>query len=511
MGFTPVSAAWIDGDGKLHAISHRPGNVSWELYNLADGPAEKTNLAATERHPMQQMRTNLESWPTSVVHSLNGEDYPDDWMGRAELFLAMLCHPLWTAETSFERETLVSVQIRSVAVDELKAFHHATGVPFGFDPTPKTTERFANVIEPDRLRAVYDGDQIVATFGAFSLRLTVPGNTLPTAGTTVVTVLPTHRRRGILRSLMTEHLADVHRRNEPLAALWASESSIYGRFGYGPASERTVMKLDKSFARLQQPVSLGEGMRLVSRDEALSSFPRIYDRAAHSRPGTFQRSERWWQQRVLSDPEHMRHGATAHRRVLHVRDGQPVGYVLYRTRTDHAAGTTDVRLIELIGTDPEAEKALWQYVFGIDLVASIHHWNQPADDPLRWWLEQPRRMERKIEDALWVRLVDVAAALNGRLYASAGSVVLRMRDPLCRWNDGVFRLDVDRDGTGHCQPAAAEPEIELSPESLGAAYLGGHRLRDLARAGRVTGTPEALRRADALFTWDPLPWCQEIF
>jgi predicted acetyltransferase len=405
----------------------------------------------------------------------------------------------------------MSVQIRAVSADELEAFQRTLGVPFGFDPTPEHFTRFQNVFELDRLRAAFDGDQLVATFGAHSLHMTVPGNVLPAAGTTVVTVLPTHRRQGVLRMFMTEHMAELHHKGEPLAVLWASESSIYDRFGYGPATERAMARLEKPYARMREPVDVRASMRLVERAEAQQLFPAVYDVAAARRPGMISRSESWWSHRVLSDPEYMRRGATAHRRVLHVRDGRPAGYALYRTRTDLDQGTTEVRVIEVFGIDAEAEKALWQYLFGIDLVTSIVQWNQPIDAPLRWWLEEPRRMERKVEDALWLRPVDVAAALAGRRYSCTGSLALRVRDRLCPWNEGVWQLEADSNGVGRCRQANVEPDVELTPSALGMVYLGGHRFAALARSGLVTGTPEALRRADALFTWDPLPWCQELF
>ena len=120
-------------------------------------------------------------------------------------------------------------------------------------------------------------------------------------------------------------------------------------------------------------------------------------------------------------------------------------------------------------------------------------------------------MERRIQDALWVRPVDVATALSGRRYSCAGSVVLRIHDQLCPWNDGVYSFEVDRNGTGRCHPVHTDSEIVMTPQTLGAVYLGGHRFRDLARSGVVTGTTDALQRADAMFAWDPLPWCQEVF
>ena len=262
---------------------------------------------------------------------------------------------------------------------------------------------------------------------------------------------------------------------------------------------------------MQPPVDIRSGMRLVDRDEALAVFPGIYEQAIVSRPGTFARNRVWWEHRVLSDPEEMRQGATSHRRVLHTRDGDPSGYLIYRTVGEPSRGPHCVQVVELIGVDPEAEKALWQYVFGIDLISSIEYDNQPVDDPLRWWLEQPRRMSRSTEDALWVRVIDVVSALEGRRFSQAGGVTFRIHDTLCPWNDGVYRLEADQQGTDRCRTVDTEPEIDLSPYALGAVYLGGTRLQDLARSGVVTGTADALKRADALFTNHPLPWCQEVF
>ena len=217
----------------------------------------------------------------------------------------------------------MSVHIRPISAEELPMIQRNLGVVFGTDPTPGTVERFKHVFELDRLRSAFDGDEMVATFGAYSLELTVPGNRLPTAGTTVVSVLPTHRRQGIMRSLMTEHLAEVHEKGEPLAALWASESSIYGRFGYEPASEAAMMNLEKPFALMEQPTDIDGTMRLIDQAEALAAFPIVYDTVVLQRPGMFSRSEVWWQHRVLGDPEERRQGASAHRRVLHLRDGRP--------------------------------------------------------------------------------------------------------------------------------------------------------------------------------------------
>ncbi len=318
----------------------------------------------------------------------------------------------------------MSVQFRPVHADEIETYLRSMGIPFGFDATPEAIDRFRNAFELDRIRAAVDGDQIVATFGALSVGITVPGGVLPLAGTTIVTVLPTHRRQGILRRMMVDHFTDLHQRGEPLAALWASESAIYGRFGYGPACEKAVVKLDKSYARLREPVEIDGSMRLIDRNQACEALPPIYNAAATKRPGLLVRKGDWWKQRVLRDPEYMRRGATALRHVVHHRDGSPVGYVLYRTRNLIDQAGFDVQVVELIGIDDHSEKALWQFLFATDLSASFECWNQPIDHPLRWWLEHPRRLERKIEDGIWLRLVDVRRALAARRYSCQGSLTL---------------------------------------------------------------------------------------
>ncbi len=404
----------------------------------------------------------------------------------------------------------MSIELRQPTADEMHRFHCAEGIPFGYDPAPEATERALKILEPDRLRAAYDGAQIVATFGAFSLQLTVPGGVVPTAGTTAVTVLPTHRRRGILRRLMGAHLLEVHERGEPLAALWASESSIYGRFGYGPSVQLARTRLDKPYAVMAQPVDITGTMRFVDRDEAQAKFPAIFDAACRQRPGMFARTETWWRHCRLDDPEYMRQGMTTHRRVLYERHGQPLGYVIYRNSRS-PDGDLGVSVVDLTTVEPEAEKALWQYLFGIDLTTEIRAWNRPVDEPLLWWLEQPRRMERRVEDSLWVRPIDVVSALNGRRYSSAGSVVFQVVDELCPWNEGTYRLSVEPCGAGECRRVDASPACVLTPYTLGAVYLGGHRFTALARAKLIRGESSLLRQLDAMFTWDPLPWCNEVF
>ena len=404
----------------------------------------------------------------------------------------------------------MSLVYRPISIEEVETFQHTMGVPFGFDPSRQMVDGFTQIFEVERLRAAFDGDQMVATFGTFSFQMNVPGGKLRTGGTTIVTVLPTHRRQGILRTLLTENLKEMHQNGESLAALWASESSIYGRFGYGPASECLIISLEKPYARLEKPADIRGSLRLVDEEEALSRFPFVYEQAA-TRPGMMDRSEKWWRYHVFRDLEERREGATKHRRVLYLGNDQSVGYAIYRTRTNREVGSGEVRIVELVSVDSAAEKALWQYFFGIDLIKTIHYWNQPVDSPLHWWLEEPRRLQRKVNDQLWVRVLDVETALTGRQYSCAGAITFRFVDPLCPWNEGCYRLQSDKDGHAQCQRTNASPELEFTSNALGTVYLGGIRIRDLTQAGLIQGTPSTVQAADAMFSWDPKPWCPEIF
>lgn len=406
----------------------------------------------------------------------------------------------------------MSFPIRKITADQQDEFLKTMSVPFGTDPSPAWIAQFQITLVQADLCSAFDGDRMVSTFGSYDLQLTVPGGALvPMAGTTVVTVLPTHRRQGILRAHMAEHFREARERGQILAGLWASESSIYGRFGYGPGAERFQITLPKPHARLKNPADIRGTMRLLELDEALALFPGVYDRAVQNRPGMFVRTPDWWKLRNLADPEEHRRGATSHRRVLYEKNGEPAGYAIYRTKTDYTTYTTELLLIELIGQNPEAEHALWQFLFGVDLVSTIKHWNLPVDDPILWWLEQPREMQRQPSDSIWIRLIDVAEALNRRHYAAPGRIVFRFRDELCPENEGIFTLESGADGFGRCERSAKPPELELTPFTLGAVYLGGHRVGELARAGLIGGSSDALRRADAMLSWDPKPWCQEIF
>jgi predicted acetyltransferase len=385
----------------------------------------------------------------------------------------------------------------------------AIGQYFGHEPDPELAERFVRLLPLERMHAAFDGELIVGGAGAFPFSLSVPGGTLPCAGTTVVGVAPTHRRRGVLRAMMRAHLDDVRERGEPIAALWASEETIYGRFGYGRAAFAGEVTIPKEYVEYVAPHERAGRIRIVDTDEALQTFPPLWEALARRRPGLFTRSRDWWELRTLRDPPERRDGFGPKRLALLELDGAPAGYAIYRHQMGWDEGVTKgkVDVVEAIASAPEALAELWRYLLDIDWIATINGWLVPPDHPLFFVLAQPRRIRYRLGDGLWVRLVDVGAALSGRAYPEDGELVFDVHDAFCTWNEGRWRL-----AGGTAERTDAKADIALEVEALGAAFLGGIGFAQLAQGGRVEELqPGALERADGIFRHGLHPWCPEIF
>ena len=381
-------------------------------------------------------------------------------------------------------------------------------VPFAFDPTPDLIARNERFHPFDRARVARDAGSIVATFGSDPFDLTIPGAAPPTSGVTGVTVLPTHRRQGILRRLMLDHFDDCRRRDEPLAALWASESQIYGRFGFGLATRRYNMKLRVETGMFARERSHGFRFRLVDVSAARNSFPAIYNAERPRRPGMFSRDELWWES-ILLDPADRREGWSPQQRVVVSRAGVDVAYALYRTRWNDD-GKQKLRLSDAFAVDADAEHALWTYLTSVDLVVEVEKWNDPLDRPYDDWLVNPRLAKRTLGDALRVRLVDVATSLSQRLYQGSGRLNIAVGDVVCPWNDATYALEAD--GGATCAVTSDDADVAIDVSDLARLMLGDVTVLQLARLGKISGSDDDLLRANGLFRWDgPAPYCQEMF
>jgi predicted acetyltransferase len=409
--------------------------------------------------------------------------------------------------------------IRPIGPDEFDGFRLVDEHAFHGSPLSESDRQVVlGKFEFDRSLAAFDGTAPIGTAAAFTFLLSVPGGgMLPAAGVSWVSVLPTYRRRGVLTSLMRRQLADVRDRREPLAVLWASESAIYSRYGYGRASWYLDFTVKRGEAALAKTAPADDGLRLriAEPPSVLGALAKVYDGVLQARPGLYARNDAWWQS-AIHDPADSRHGASPVHCLLAEDASGPRGYALY-SGVDHWEDFVPSNVLtvsELMAADPAASAALYADLLSRDLTSKFRIRRRPVDDPLLYQLADPRRSRPQLTDGLWVRLVDVPGALAGRRYAAAVDVVLQVRDELMPSNAGRWRLAGGGDGVATCVPAGAgaAADVALDVTELGAAYLGGTRLGALAGAGLVTELrPGAVRQLSAAMGWDPAPWCPMVF
>ena len=384
----------------------------------------------------------------------------------------------------------------------------AGSASFGDAVTDDEYERFSKNLVRERFYTAYDGATPVATTADYPFRLTVPGGELAAGGVTWVGVVPTHRRRGILTQMMRREIDDLHERGEPLAVLWASEAAIYGRFGYGIAAPTVQMDADRAqFAFREDPGPRGTA-RLVDPAEGKALCARVWETVRPKVPGFVARADEWWETYRLADPEEWRRGAGPKFIAVIEFDGEPVAYAIYRIKQDWQEGfsRSQVKLVETLATTTAAERELWRFVFGIDLIARVQGRHDPGS-PLFLMVVDARSLQLRVSEGLWLRLVDLEAALSGRSYATDDEVVLEVRDEFCAWNAGRWRV-----GGSGAERTDAGADLELDVADLASAYLGAFSFSRLLAADRVRELkPGATDRADALFRTPRVPYCPEDF
>lgn len=405
----------------------------------------------------------------------------------------------------------MDVKIRRLRPGEEERFVRSVFVPFlepstGEPDSEADIQDWAESTEADRAWVAEEGDRFVANCAINTMDLTVPAPpgrdcpVLPMAGVTAVGVHPTHRRRGLLRQMMAEMLDDARRRSEPVAGLLASESVIYGRFGFGHATDGHELSIDRRRAFFVRPGAIPPALRLIEREEAGKVLPSLHDRLRRRRPGDPNRAGSKWES-ILRDRPHRRPRGAVGAFTAVCDDG----YVRYRA---FEGDTYGVMVEDLYGADPEVEAGLWRFVLELDLVDEVRARRRPVDEALRWRLGDPRQLKvRHAEDMLWLRVLDVPAALEARGYRRPGRLVLDLRPPAEATSGerdpavGRWVLEAGPDGAA-CRRAHSGEAADLTMEitDLGSLYLGGFRPSALAAGGRVTELRAgSLDLADGLF------------
>jgi predicted acetyltransferase len=430
----------------------------------------------------------------------------------------------WPGERSGDKKVTMTqtYPIRAIGPDELTTLADVDAHAF-LEPWPdEAIERERITTEFDRTFAAFDGEQMVGSGANYSFQLTVPGGVAPAAGVTAIAVLPSHRRRGILTSMMGHLFADAAARSEPLAILFASEAGIYSRFGFGPGSMELHLTVRRGEGRLA-PGGVAAGqqgaavrLRAAEPEAARADLVRVFDAELGRRPGMLARDERWWTY-LLTDPPAMRPARTSPVRCLLAEDDAgPRGYALYWTSSNWSEHLAEgvVEVHELYATDPAATAALWSDLLSRDLVGETRIRRRPVDEPLLAMLADPRRGRAALTDGLWVRVLDVPDALARRRYAAPADLVLEITDPLIAANDGRWRLRAGgpSDSGASCDRTGDAADVRLTVQALGTAYLGGGQLSQLAAAGHAAElTPGALARLGTALSWDRPPYSGMVF
>lgn len=393
------------------------------------------------------------------------------------------------------------------------------GAAFFFDPNMYPGDVVTSHFDWARtFGATRDGsDELVGVYSSYDMAVTAPGSLdtltrVQMAGLTWVSVHPDHRRRGVLREMITHHFARLHDEGAALSGLHAAEVGIYGRFGYGVSSIELDLELERG-AVLTAPSVEDAASRVTTRfvaadsDKATRAIHDLHLLCAESTLGAVTRPERMARPEFVDLPL-ARQGHEAWQVLLAHVDGQPAGYAVFRREAKwkdfRAKGKVVVR--ELAAMDPATLLALARRLVDFDLTASITVHGRGGDDPLVWWAGGPRALGVKTYDSLWLRLIDVDAALTARGYSNACDIVLDVVDPVCPWNQRRWRLSVDEDGAGTCVSTADGADVRLPVEALGAAFLGSRSLATQAHQGLVTElTPGSLRLLSRAMSSDREP------
>jgi predicted acetyltransferase len=402
------------------------------------------------------------------------------------------------------------IDVRPIATGEIWSFLDIFEAAWGLGRDDGQRRRTGEVVAAESpFGAFADGD-MVGTAMSFAMELTVPGQVqVPMAGVSYVAVHPLRRRRGVLRALMRAQLDDLHARGVPVAGLGASEAGIYGRFGYGPATWDSSWRLPRGAARGVTGSDDGCRLELMAAAAARELFPALHEQARQAQVGDVRTYPGRWHD-LIGD------GAPSRTQFLLCRDGdgRPSGYASYRIEREERYSAHGVVMVDhLIALTGAAYRSLWAHLADLDLTDWVIASGRPEHEPLRWGLADSRQLIiTGVQDHLWLRLVDLPAALSRRRYAAEGSLVLQVADPFCPWNEGWWLLEGGPDGAA-CRPAApsATASLRLDAAVLGSLFLGGTSVANLASAGRVAGDAAALGQAQLMFGAGTGPWCSTEF
>ena len=405
----------------------------------------------------------------------------------------------------------MAVEIRACADhDELQQYYRVGAYVFanndGFEANEVATA-------PDWTTCAFEDGNIVSTLGAFPFTMRYNGVPIQAGGVTMVGTLPGHRRRGYLRQTMAEAFRLMKERQQPLAILWASMGAIYQRFGYGICSDQVSYRFDPRYAGLQEPRSVPGAISLETPEDAFATIKRLYIEYATPRNLMLHRAPAMWQAGTLRPAKK---GEPVYVAIYRNEAGEPRGYIVYQTheqeRLEPGPGHT-LTVKDFIALDLDAYRALWEYIRAHDLVGTVHIWGAiGVEDPAPDLLLEPRMLNKKVQDGIWGRVVDIVPALTGRPYGDDGQLVVDLpSDDMCEWNAGRYLLRVEG-GEAAVEATTRQPDLTVTAQALASLLMGARTATQLHRVGRLVAADDAvLTRADRMFRTAYAPHCPNGF
>jgi predicted acetyltransferase len=404
--------------------------------------------------------------------------------------------------------------LRPATTADLPAIRSVDEFAFGSDIPDSVWAAFADALPLERILVAESDGEVIAQTAAHRFQMSVPGGWVNASGVTLVAVHPAHRRQGVLRALMTTQLHDLAATGDPVAVLWASEPAIYGRYGFGAAAEHLDLTVPADPAALPQ-VPGEEKLRVRTPDpaEIQHAVDAVLRRVGSQRPGVLAADAAAWPLRVLDNPDRREGAGRLRAAVVYDAGTEPVAYALFAPKQswDHGQADGAVAIREFAAADTVAASRLWRFLMSLDLMARLHWEYAPSDEPLPLMTHASRQLVTGRRDSIWVRILDVAAALQTRTYATPIDMVLEIHDGLLADCAGRWRLRSNSESTT-CARTADPADLSLSIAALGSAYLGGQAFTRLADAGLVTEqTPGAVVSATVAFSATRQPWCPFVF
>jgi len=406
----------------------------------------------------------------------------------------------------------MQINIRHITPNEQEEYLKIVYTVFAMKPFQDYLERRKHTMEIDRCLGAFVDGKIVGANSVLTFTLSVPGGVVKAGGIIDVVVYPTHRRQGIMSKLMKKQFNEILKKDEPIAFLYSADSGTYGRFGFGIASFQEsweIHRRDTKFRKTLIDYDSVENIEMLSSKEISNIMPGIYELAWNERPGMIKREISRWNRLKLEMEREDISGISSY--ALFKKDGKPEGYVNYRTDINSTSTRGNLMINEIISTTDEAHLNLLNFCMNIDGVNKITSNSRPLDDPITWVLEDPRKLSRKIEDQLHLRILDVPNALVSRKYNIDGEITILVEDNILDSNNTKFILKKSGDLV-KCEKTNLPHDIKIDIRELSSLYLGGTSWLNLWKSKLIEAKSlEKLHLADQMFYSTRSPWCADYF